>query len=229
MECVEGDTFPEYDEPAWLIGPPDTFRDYLCQQYVDAIAGLANLPLVQMLGPVRSGAEELALWRKKAKDAGNAQLVAMMDKLIAMGAPTSGPPGVVHGDPKLGNTLWREGRLQALLDWEMASNGDPLNDLGYMLYFFPSEGHAAQVNCGRPGMWSRERIIAEWERVTGRSAAGHKWYEAAGSAKIAAIIAYGHHLSVIGESADERMAAWGPNVEAGVAMTDKLIRSMDDG
>lgn len=38
---------------------------------------------------------------------------------------------IVHGDFKVGNFIWREGRIVALLDWEGAMVGDPLQDLGY--------------------------------------------------------------------------------------------------
>ncbi len=226
MECVEGASFPEYDQPEWFTDPPDSFRQDLCRQWVGAIASLSRLPLIQMLGPTRSGPDELALWRGHAERAGADRLVAMIDRLIAMGARSSGPACIVHGDPKLGNTLWQAGRLQAVLDWEMASNGEPLNDLGYMLYFFPSSAHPAQVNCDHAGMWTREQIVSEWERLTGRSAQGCTWYEAAGAAKIAAIIAYGHHLSLTGKSDDARMAAWGPSVEAGIANVEMLIESI---
>lgn len=48
-------------------------------------------------------------------------------------APDGDPSSLVlvHGDYKVGNFIWREGRIVTLLDWEGASVGDPLQDLGY--------------------------------------------------------------------------------------------------
>jgi aminoglycoside phosphotransferase (APT) family kinase protein len=39
---------------------------------------------------------------------------------------------VLHGDPGVGNLLWADGRITALLDWEMAHAGDPYDDLGFL-------------------------------------------------------------------------------------------------
>jgi hypothetical protein len=38
---------------------------------------------------------------------------------------------LVHGDYRVGNLVWRAGRIVAVLDWEGAGIGDPLEDLGY--------------------------------------------------------------------------------------------------
>ena len=50
--------------------------------------------------------------------------------------PESPPATIVHGDYRLGNTMFGRGapaRLIAILDWEMATIGDPLADVGYMM------------------------------------------------------------------------------------------------
>ena len=54
---------------------------------------------------------------------------------LAEHLPESGPATIVHGDYRLGNTMFATdapARLTAVLDWEMATIGDPLADLGYM-------------------------------------------------------------------------------------------------
>lgn len=38
---------------------------------------------------------------------------------------------LVHGDYRLGNFIWREGRIAAFLDWEMVDIGDPMSDVGW--------------------------------------------------------------------------------------------------
>jgi aminoglycoside phosphotransferase (APT) family kinase protein len=51
-------------------------------------------------------------------------------------APRAGRVGIVHGDFRLGNFLYHEGRVTALLDWEMVHLGDPLEDIAWA-YRFP--------------------------------------------------------------------------------------------
>lgn len=45
--------------------------------------------------------------------------------------PQHNAPGLVHGDYWLGNVLWKDGKIAAVLDWEFATLGDPLFDLAY--------------------------------------------------------------------------------------------------
>lgn len=226
MGCSPGEPFPEYDCDRWLAEASPEFRSNLSRQWVEAIASLANQEPIEMLGPVRSPQEELLIWRRYATDANHGPLTAQIDRLLAMDPKRSGPPAVVHGDPKLGNTLWQEGELSALLDWEMSSNGEPLNDLGYMLYFFASDYRPASANCDLPGMWKRDQIIRCWEEKTGRSAQGVLWYEAMSAAKISAIMAYGHHLALTGQTEDARMHNWEPYVSLGVEMGNVMIDAL---
>ncbi|HMH46136.1 MAG TPA: phosphotransferase family protein, partial [Solirubrobacteraceae bacterium] len=58
---------------------------------------------------------------------------------LAENMPTSGAATIVHGDFRLGNTIFvaeAPARLEAVLDWEMATIGDPLADLGYLCMFW---------------------------------------------------------------------------------------------
>src|SRR5207302_3138200 len=53
--------------------------------------------------------------------------------------PSSSPAGIVHGDYSFNNTMYsrsRPGRMLAVLDWEMATLGDPLTDLGMLLTYW---------------------------------------------------------------------------------------------
>src|SRR5262249_44615164 len=55
---------------------------------------------------------------------------------LAANIPQSPPATIVHGDFRLGNTMFAHGapaRLIAIFDWEMATIGDPLADIGYMM------------------------------------------------------------------------------------------------
>ena len=59
--------------------------------------------------------------------------------------PESPPATIVHGDYRLGNTMFAPdapARLIAILDWEMATIGDPLADVGYMIIHWTRAGDA---------------------------------------------------------------------------------------
>jgi aminoglycoside phosphotransferase (APT) family kinase protein len=86
-------------------------------------------------------------------------------------------PGLVWGDARLGNLLFRGVRPAAVVDWEMAFLGPGEADLGWFLYLdrHLSEGVGAER---LPGLPDRSRTIERYEALTGRSVAGHMgWYE----------------------------------------------------
>jgi aminoglycoside phosphotransferase (APT) family kinase protein len=89
---------------------------------------------------------------------------------------------VVHGDYRTGNFLFNaEGDIRAILDWEMAHLGDPLEDLGWAL-----DPLWAHHNPERPGgMCSRAEAIAHWEKASGLTVdpAALKWWDMFASLK----------------------------------------------
>ncbi len=92
---------------------------------------------------------------------------------------------VVHGDYRTGNFLFAGDRIAAILDWEMAHLGDPLEDLGWALD--PLWSHD---NPARPaGMCARADAIAHWEKASGLKAdpAALRWWDMFASLKGLAI------------------------------------------
>lgn len=77
-------------------------------------------------------------------------------------APRSARTVLVHGDFKAGNVLLEGGdRLVALLDWELAHLGDPMEDLGWITQPLRLREHLI------PGAWEREDLFARYEAATG--------------------------------------------------------------
>ena len=60
-------------------------------------------------------------------------IVDEVGELARRDLPEPLPPTVVHGDYRLGNMIVRDGRIAAVLDWEMGAIGDPRADVGYLL------------------------------------------------------------------------------------------------
>ncbi|MEA2279296.1 MAG: hypothetical protein QOC78_4256 [Solirubrobacteraceae bacterium] len=99
--------------------------------------------------------------------------------------PESPPATVVHGDYRLGNTMIGPeppARLAAIFDWEMATIGDPLADLGYLAATWidrhdPPLGRFELSRVTREeGFPLREELVARYEELSGRSVTDLRWY-----------------------------------------------------
>jgi aminoglycoside phosphotransferase (APT) family kinase protein len=100
--------------------------------------------------------------------------------------PESGAATIVHGDYRLGNTMLAPGapaRLVAIFDWELATIGDPLADVGYFTatYAAPGDPETTLFSLNRvttlEGFPSREQLIARYEERSGRSMSDVRWYQ----------------------------------------------------
>lgn len=76
-------------------------------------------------------------------------------------APAPSGIGLVHGDFKPGNILFRSGKITALLDWELAHIGDPAEDLGWVTQPLREREHLIQ------GHWGREELLERYTLHTG--------------------------------------------------------------
>jgi aminoglycoside phosphotransferase (APT) family kinase protein len=110
----------------------------------------------------------------------------VLDRLSAWLAehkPESGTATIVHGDYRLGNTMFAPGpRLNAIFDWELATIGDPLADVGYLVATWSQGDDPEDAMRGlsavtrRPGFPTREQLIARYEERSGRSMSDVRWY-----------------------------------------------------
>lgn len=96
--------------------------------------------------------------------------------LIANRMPEDEPDGLCWGDSRIGNMLFQDFEVHAVLDWEMVTIGNPLQDLGWWMFLdrFHSDGHHLPR---LPGFPSREATAARWSELTGRNTANLRWYE----------------------------------------------------
>ncbi|WP_326837307.1 phosphotransferase family protein [Amycolatopsis rhabdoformis] len=94
------------------------------------------------------------------------QLEALPEVDVAIGwlrehAPVSARTVLVHADFKPGNILLQDGRVSALLDWELAHLGDPLEDLGWVVQPLRHREHLIE------GAWERDDLIRHYRDVSG--------------------------------------------------------------
>jgi aminoglycoside phosphotransferase (APT) family kinase protein len=98
-------------------------------------------------------------------------------------APTAPATVLVHGDFKPGNALMRDGDVGAVLDWETAHLGDPLEDLGWVTN--PLRRREHQI----PGAWTAAELLSRYEARTGLAAPGEalRWWRVLANFKLAVI------------------------------------------
>lgn len=125
--------------------------------------------------PAWDAAGRLAWWRETI-EANSARpepvAAAALRWLEAHVPPPSGPPALVHGDFRSGNFLvGPDNRLLAVLDWEMAHVGDPMEDLAWAADPLWGHGDAERVAATLP----LGQAVALWEAESGRRFAWETW------------------------------------------------------
>jgi aminoglycoside phosphotransferase (APT) family kinase protein len=141
---------------------------------------------------------------------------------LANNLPQSPSSTIVHGDYRLGNTMFSPeapARLLAVLDWEMATIGDPLADVGYMCMFWTEAGdpqgglreHLGRVT-RRPGFLTRSELIALYEQRCGRSVRDLRWYTALALWKSAVFMEGNYKRAIAGATDDPYLKTFGEGV-----------------
>ena len=105
--------------------------------------------------------------------------------------PPGWRPGLVHGDYHLANVLVRTGGggLAAIVDWELASVGDPLLDLGHLLATWPSDdGPDGFPPDAIPGLPTRDELVERYGQRSPRSLADLPWYRVLAGFRLATIL-----------------------------------------
>ncbi len=157
----------------------ETFFSFLGQI---AAAAVHDLPLAQAFAapePAQCWAGELAHWERVLdRDSQGPQPLARAAIRRLRRAPPPPPLRItaVHGDYRSGNFLHDgAGKILAVLDWEMAHLGDPLEDLAWAIDPLWRHFDPARV----AGMLGRDEAIAVWQRVSGLlcEPAALEWWE----------------------------------------------------
>jgi len=128
--------------------------------------------------------------------------------------PRSYRPGILHGDYQFANVMFRHGapaRMAAIVDWEMATIGDPLLDLGWVLMGWPDpdeeRAHAGYVDY--TGMPSRAELCERYARGSGLPVDEIDYYVILARFKIAIVLEGGYARYVQGGADNPKMAAFG--------------------
>ena len=208
--------------------------DRLTTALVTGLAAIHAIPYQEVglgdLGrPIGYLERQVDRWRRQWETVATRPLpgIAELHAKLAAAMPLESDATIVHGDYRLDNTIIDpddNGILAAIVDWEMATLGDPLADLGLLLVYWDPitapimpDGHAIGANPGFPPV---VEVARRYGAISGRSLDNFEFYLAMGYFKLA-VIAEGIHNRflaglTVGDGFDTVGQAVAPLVEAGL-------------
>lgn len=195
MGFVEGPVLHDLEAG---IRIPAHQRPALGRSVVEVLAALHSIEPDEVgLGNLgrREGYLERQLRRWTAQlEASKQRDLPEMDRvrvLLQNGIPVQERVAVVHGDYRLGNLIVGNGRVQAVVDWELCTLGDPLADLGYLAndWIAPDEPvlwRSSAIQAG--GFPGRNGMISDYGKLTASDVSRIGYYRAFQSWRLAAIL-----------------------------------------
>ena len=159
--------------------------------------------------------------------------VESVGQWLAQHMPTSGPATVVHGDYRLGNTMMAPespARLVAIFDWEMATIGDPLADLGYLCTLWvdrddpPLGTFELSAVTRQPGFLRRAELVARYEERSGRSMTDIRWYQTLALWKSIVFMEGNYKRAISGATDDPFLRSFGDGVLALAQRAEAMAR-----
>lgn len=204
MDAIDG--FNPTVETPFVVRQDPALRHRMGLDLMDALAALSHIdPIAAGLADfgklegflerqVDRWAGELASYARFEGWEGPAALgdVESVGQWLADHCPKAMQAGIIHGDYHIGNGIFGEdGGLRAVVDWEMATLGDPLVDLGRILISWP-DGDAVKPHTMRvdplDGYPSRSEMIARYAKQSGRSLDDLPWFEVLACYKLGLIL-----------------------------------------
>jgi aminoglycoside phosphotransferase (APT) family kinase protein len=202
------------------LGRPDGFVDRQVRGWRARWAAVAE-PLLADLArtssrPPEGPAAEAAGGPDLVED-----LVAEAGARLAATRPETVRTSVVHNDFKIDNCQFdpaNPDRVRSVFDWDMATIGDPLVDLGTMLNYWPDPSDDPDDRPSYPdgqqdmGLPTRAEVRERYALATGADLSVVHWYEAFGCWKTAIVVAQLYHRYLMGNSHDLRQGLKGDRI-----------------
>jgi aminoglycoside phosphotransferase (APT) family kinase protein len=214
---AEWESIPDYPR---LVS--DAFIDCLVRLHAVDI----STPELGALGKPEGFVErQVRGWAERWQRAKTAELPEM-DRVIEWLRSRMPPPlapTLVHNDFKLDNVMLSDtaDRVEAVLDWEMTTLGDPLADLGLTLCYWtnPSTSDALTT---QPGWYTRDQFVARYAQRTGRDMKHLGYHEVLGIFKLAVILQQIYYRFHRGQTSDERFRDFDARVRNLVARAAQM-------
>ena len=194
-------------------------RRRMYEQLVDTLADLHNVEpaaagVADFGKPGNYFERQVARWTRQYRDS-ETDYLPEMERLIAFlpeTLPEQSRTSIVHGDYRIDNVIYDgDGTLTAVLDWELATLGDPLADFSYlaMQWAMPADGRAGLAGLDLPalGIPTLDDVVQRYSERSGVGVAGKlDWYFAYNLFRLAGIV-QGIKKRVIDGTASHAQAA----------------------
>lgn len=224
--------------PETMSGSPDAGRS-VGFATVEALADLHRVDAVAAgLGDLgrpegyldRQVGGWLKRWAAVAED--GKEIVAHAGERLRELMPDNASGAIIHNDFKIDNCQFAPDdptRVTSVFDWDMATLGDPLADLGTLLNYWPESGASSAIaipGLDTLGLPSKDEIVERYARRRGLDLTREDllWYEALGCWKTGVIMQQLYMRWVRGESTDPRMAERGGPV---ASLAERAMQLLD--
>lgn len=203
----------QFQDPAWGDRLPHIAREMWTTMGKLAAVPVEDLDLSFTRPATRENTaqQELDYWVASldSHDVGPEPIIRAAIRKLRRWYPVATKLALVHGDFRAGNFLYDDnGDLKAVLDWEMAHCGDPLEDLAWSM----TRTFCFGKNDLRSGLATREEAIRLWEEGSGMKAHPDAlaWWELFICVKTQAIWNAGTHVWATGQGREiiHAYAAW---------------------
>jgi len=225
MEKIEGNILRAHNAPKLNLTP--VTYETLSEKLIDTLSALhaidINSTSLNQLGkPEGYIARQVEGWIKRYYNAETDTIESMNATALWLKSfrPIEQAPTLLHNDFKYDNVILAENNfteIVGVLDWEMATVGDPLMDLGAMLAYWFEAGEGDVFKnynlTWLPGNYTRKQLIDRYAKNTGRDLRDIHFYYVFGLFKNAVIAQQIYHRWKQGNSNDARFGALLPMIQ----------------
>jgi aminoglycoside phosphotransferase (APT) family kinase protein len=204
------------------LDPPAARRT--CEQLADTLVTLHAVdPAAVGLGdfgrPDGFLARQVRRWHQQWQASETRPLDVLGEVVERLGRtlPEQSPAAIVHGDYRLTNVMYRPdlSGIAAVVDWEMATVGDPLTDVGLLVVY---QTLSAEDDFVMPrmspgdGVLTAAKLVARYDSGSHRDLTHLDWYVGFGYFKLAVVAEGIHHRYLAGKTVGAGFEHFGPAV-----------------
>ncbi len=146
----------------------------------------------QELSPIEQHLEYYAAYLEWAAQGRSQPVAEAALAWLRENQPLEEPEGIVWGDARIGNQMFREGSVVAVMDWEMAALGSPETDLGWWLFVdevtMQGNGRDEMARPRLAGLPSREETVRRYEELMERPVRHLEYYEVFAGLRFACVM-----------------------------------------
>jgi aminoglycoside phosphotransferase (APT) family kinase protein len=226
---------------AWTTRPDEQPR--ALEELVDALAAVhavdwdaCGLGEFAHTGPYLE--RQIGRWLSQLESYGGRDLpaAARVGEWLGDALPPDQAPALAHGDYKLDNVLFADTappELLAVVDWEMASIGDPLVDLAWAMIFHPGPEGTMPLGVATPPAFDRTvlpsaaELVARYGERAGRDVSRIDWYDVFSRWKLAIVLEGSYAKFLRGESKKPVHEYFGQQADALLTSALALVDARD--